>query len=112
MTIFENNKLFILLAILILLDIITGVIGGIINKKINSKKWRNGGFKKILIIVVVISSRIFDIFYFTNDILYNVTVCYYIINEMISITENANKCGLPIPKKLVNILSELKEKED
>ena len=37
---------------------------------------------------------------------------FYIANEGISILENAAELGLPLPKKLVSVLKQLKEKED
>ena len=37
---------------------------------------------------------------------------FYIANEGISILENAAELGLPLPKKLVSVLKQLKDKED
>ena len=37
---------------------------------------------------------------------------FYIANEGISILENAGNIGLPLPKKLIEVLQQLKSKEE
>ena len=37
---------------------------------------------------------------------------FYIANEGISILENAGELGIPLPKKLIAVLKQLKSKDD
>jgi len=51
-------------------------------------------------------------------VLKGVAVCrsavigFYLANEGISILENAGELGIPLPKKLIAVLKQLKDKED
>ena len=46
-----------------------------------------------------------------DDVLLEEIVMFYIANEYISLIENAGRLGVPIPKKLLDVLEQLK-KED
>ena len=41
-----------------------------------------------------------------------VVIVFYIANEGISIIENSIRLGLPVPKKLIDVLEQLKSKGD
>lgn len=106
-----NNNLIKLLGILIVADIITGIIKATKKHSIKSAILRHGGYKKFLIILIVVLAWSMDKIYFNSDILYTISCTYYILNEMISITENIGQCGVPIPRKLKDILSNLNDRE-
>ena len=42
----------------------------------------------------------------------NAIIGFYIANEGLSISENAIKIGVPVPKKFIDLLDQLKNKED
>lgn len=105
-----TNKLIVLVGILVLADIITGIIKATKTHSIKSAILRNGGYKKFLIILIIVLAWSIDKIYFNSDVLYTISCTYYIANEMISITENLALMGIPIPQKLKNILEDLKEK--
>ena len=95
------------------LDYISGVIVAITQKELSSEIGFKGIAKKVLIMALVAVGHILDV-----HVLGGGTVCrsavlgFYIANEGISILENAAELGLPLPKKLVSVLKQLKDKED
>lgn len=99
-----TNKLIVFVGILIVVDILTGIIKATKTHTLKSAIFRNGGYKKFLIILIIVLAWSIDKVYFGNDILYSVSCTYYIANEMISITENIAKLGVPIPKKILSVL--------
>ena len=48
----------------------------------------------------------------SGSILKNVTMIFYICNECISLIENAGRIGVPVPKKLMDVLEQLKNNND
>ena len=112
------DNLLISLLVLMLFDFITGIGKSIIGKSEKSQKgylnssvmWR-GGLKKILTLIIVAVATVLNILMIPETALIrNMTVTYYISVEALSVIENATYCGLPIPKKLVEILATLKNK--
>lgn len=106
-----NNNYIILVGILVLCDIATGIIKATKRHSLKSAILRNGGYKKFLIILILVLAWTIDKVYFNSDVLYTICCTYYIANETLSITENLAMMGIPIPQKIKSILAELKEKE-
>lgn len=111
-----GKGLLITLLILMLCDYVTGLICAGIFKK--SKKSKSGslnsriGFKglakKAVILIIIITAKCFDNLLDVNYVA-ELTIIAYIINESISIIENAGLIGIPIPdflKKSIDVLSE------
>ncbi|KOF56821.1 hypothetical protein AGR56_09175 [Clostridium sp. DMHC 10] len=93
------------------LDYATGVIGGWIQKNLNSNKGFKGILRKTTIIIVVIVAVLLDRLLKNGTWVFRTLVCYfYIGNEAISLLENVVKIGIPVPKKLVDALEQLKNK--
>lgn len=98
-------------------DYITGVMIALIWKK--SNKSENGGLsskagwkglcRKFVIFVFVLIANRLDII-FETDYIRNAVIIGFIINEIISLVENAGIMGVPLPKALVNAVDMLKEK--
>lgn len=109
----EVNGLFWALIAFMTLDYVTGVIIAVINKKLSSEIGFRGLAKKFLILIFVAVGHILD-----ANVLGGQAVCmsavmlFYIANEGVSIIENAALLGLPVPKKLKDILEQLKTKGD
>lgn len=101
------DKLVNTLLLFMLMDYLTGIMKAIINKKVSSEVSFKGIFKKILILFMIALSHEIDILLESTGIRYMV-VTFYIINEGISIIENASIIGLPIPKKIKETLEKLK----
>lgn len=108
---FINNYYILLVGILVLCDVFTGIIKATKRHSLKSAILRNGGYKKFLIILILVLAWTIDKVYFNSDVLYTICCTYYIANETLSITENLALMGIPIPQKVKNILAELKEKE-
>ncbi len=104
------DSLFKCLLIVIMLDYITGICKAIYNKNLNSKECIKGIIKKVGYILIVILSTIAS--YIVNDntmAMRSLVIYFFISNEAISILENWASLGLPLPKKLHEVLSSLRE---
>lgn len=109
----NTPKSFYALLILVVLDYITGVCVAIHNKKISSMVGAKGIASKIVIFAMVTVSAIVDSILLNGEaILYPMTTLFYCVNEIFSVLENANNVGLPLPKKLLEILESFKSKEE
>ena len=102
-----DNPILILL-ILAVVDYITGVIAAFVNKKIDSHIGFKGIAKKVAMFLLVGVANIIGKEFGVD--LRIIVISFYIANEAISITENSAKLGLPIPKKLLDVLEQLKGK--
>lgn len=98
---------------LVTVDYITGVMNAVIHKKLSSAIGFRGIFYKVLIFALVGVGNVLDVHIIKQGaVLRTAVIFYYIANEGISILENASGIGLPIPKKLADVLIQLKESED
>lgn len=95
------------------IDYITGVIVACLGHRLSSEVGFKGIAKKVLILLLVAVGHLLD-----AHILGGGAVCrsavigFYIANEGISILENCGAIGIPLPKKLLDVLKRLKDKED
>lgn len=98
---------------LMALDYLTGVLVAVAQKELSSKVGFKGIAKKVIILALVAVGHILD-----THVLGGGAVCrsavsgFYIANEGISILENAAELGLPLPKKLVDVLKQLRDDDD
>jgi toxin secretion/phage lysis holin len=107
-----DGMLYALLAFMAV-DYITGVLVAIAKKKLSSEVGFKGISKKVLILALVGVAHIVDSQLIkTGAALRTATIFFYISNEGISILENAGKLGLPMPKKLVEVLKQLNTEEE
>lgn len=98
------------LIICIILDYITGVMAAVKERTLDSRTGAKGILKKIGILLIIIMVNVLDVHVFDGSgIIRNVVISFYIANEGISILENAGQLGIPLPKKLVKILNQLKD---
>ena len=94
------------LFVLIIIDYITGVCLAVSEQKISSKIGTKGIAAKVLIVCFVTLSYIVDTW-----ILDSREILFYYANEVISIFENVNHFGLPLPRKFKEYLAGLKSKK-
>lgn len=97
---------------LIVIDYISGIIAAIIEKKLSSRKGLTGILKKCMFLLVVAVGHIVDHAVGGDGALRSLVIGFLIANEGLSILENCGRCGLPIPKKLMDILEQLKSDDD
>lgn len=103
----------IVLVLLMFIDYATGLIAAIIQQKLNSHIGFNGILRKSTILFVLIVAVLLDRLINQSTWVFRTVVAYfYIGNEGISILENCGKCGLPLPKRLMKALEQLKKKEE
>lgn len=96
----------------VIADYVTGVMRAVLEKKLSSEVGARGIFKKVLIFMLVGVGHIIDSKLIgTGDAIRTAVIFFYLSNEGISILENAGKIGLPIPKKLRSVLTQI-NKED
>ena len=106
----EITGLFIAVIALMALDYITGVLCGIAAKALSSQTGFKGLVKKLMILVIIAMAHLADLCIIgTGSALMTAVILFFAANEGISILENAAKLGLPIPKKLREVLEQLKE---
>lgn len=93
----------------ICLDVFVGVLASFVNPMLyfNSRKMFKGLVKKIVLLSIVAFSKHLDIM-MNTDIICMTTCYFFIINEGMSVLENAGKCGLKLPKIIENSLEQLK----
>lgn len=109
----------VVLTVVMLIDYITGMTSAYINSELSSKKGIVGILKKLcyfgLVCVGICVDYIIQTVFSQLDIQLNIQMIFgllvtvwLIINELISILENLNRIGVPIPKFLSKIVSRLK----
>ncbi|WP_411735146.1 holin family protein [Paenibacillus sp. M2] len=109
------------LAILTILDFITGLTASAIeghkypdqkDKGLNSNKGSLGIAKKALMFTVIFVMYKIDAILGLNGTLSLAVgaTYFYIANELLSLTENWARCGLPVPSQIKKAISILKDK--
>ena len=108
----DMNGLLIALFVMIVLDYTTGLFKAAINHELSSEIGFKGILKKMLILLVVALAHVVDNCVESGETWRNIAIVFYISNEGISILENCVACGLPVPKKLLEILEQMEENEE
>lgn len=78
-------------------DVISGVISAIILNNLDSKEMREGLLRKMLLILVIILSFVFQ-YAFNIPIISKIVCIYIIVMEIVSILENLKKAGVDLGK--------------
>ena len=90
-----------ILLALIGLDILTGVLAGFVTKSLNARTMFQGMGKKAMILTMVAAchllSRMATIDENFDIHLGSLVATFYCLYEMLSIVENAQRCGIPLP---------------
>ena len=107
------------LLIFMAIDYFSGLIVAAVFKKspktetgtLESRAGFKGLFRKGMILLIVLIACRLDLVMHTNFIR-DAVVIAYIVNESISIIENAGLMGIPVPKAIIKAIDILKRKED
>lgn len=98
------------LIVFVVLDYITGVLCAIADRRLSSAVGFKGICRKVLIFAFVGIANILDVHVIgTGCVVRTATIFFYISNEGVSILENAANLGLPVPKKVKEVLKQLHE---
>ena len=101
------------LIVFVVLDYITGVLCAIADRRLSSADGFKGICRKVLIFALVCIANILDVHVIgTGCVVRTATIFFYISNEGVSILENAANLGLPVPKKVKEVLKQLHEGEE
>lgn len=100
------------LCIVMGLDYITGICKAIKQKKLNSKTGVTGIIKKFGYLIIVALAVVIDNITGDGGIVRNLVIYFFVANDGISILENWAEIGLPLPKKMFEILEQLKGKNE
>ena len=92
------------------IDYATGILNAWLKGEIESKKMREGLAKKFGELCVLVIGAIFTFGLAIPGIILNFVSIYIMIMESVSICENLNKLGVPIPKFIKRALNEANEK--
>lgn len=88
----------------------------IANRKLSSSVGFKGICRKVLILIMVGIANFIDLHIIgKGSVLRTAIIFFYLSNEGISLIENAGYLGLPVPKKIKDVLEQLHnraEKED
>ena len=111
------DGLIIALVVFVIVDYLTGILCAIEDKSLSSEVGFKGIAKKVVIFLLVGIANILDVEVIgTGSVLRTAVIFFYLSNEGISILENSTHLGLPVPKKLKDVLEQIhdrsEEKED
>lgn len=94
----------------VVLDYITGVVAAAFEKKLDSSVGFKGIARKVLLFVPIGIAYQLDVLLGQEQILRNIAVWFYVVNEGLSVMENLGRAGVPLPDALINALQQLKSK--
>lgn len=100
------------LLVMIILDYISGIASAIYNKNLDSKIGLKGILKKFMYLIIVCVSVIIDKIVGNTGVVRTLVIYFFVANDGLSIIENMGKMGIPLPKKLIDTLNQLKNKGD
>lgn len=103
---------FVSLIVIMALDYITGVMSAIYNKKLNSKIGYKGIIKKASYLLIIALSVILDRLLGQTGNVRTLVIYFFVANDGISILENVAEMNIPLPKKLKELLEQLKKEGD
>lgn len=107
------DGLFYALVAFVVIDYVTGVMWAVNNHTLSSEVGFKGICKKVLIFLLVGIANILDVYILgQGSILRTAVIFFYLSNEGISILENASNLGLPIPKKVKDVLEQLNKDDE
>jgi len=102
-----DAQIYVLIAF-VAFDYITGVLVAIHNKRVSSEIGFRGISKKVMIFALVALGNVMDQFIISSgNSIRTMIIMFYLSNEGISIIENAGNMGLPLPKKLKDIIRQI-----
>ena len=101
-----------ILCILMIIDIITGLMKAIKNRNLWSRKSLLGFARKILVFLIITVANLLDLLMNMNGTVVLATVTFYILNEVLSITENSAQIGIPLPDKLMEVIEVVNKKSE
>lgn len=100
------------LLVCVILDYLSGVIAACVTRTLSSSTGFNGILKKLAVFMVIALASTADGVFGSGGAVRGAMIGFFIANEGLSVLENAERIGLPIPKKLIKLLNGLREESD
>lgn len=95
------------------IDYVTGVAAAAKRKQLSSEIGFWGIVRKVCIIALVGVAHFIDLYVMqAGDIFRTAIALYYIGNEGLSLLENIGNIGVKLPQKLVDVLKQIRDKND
>src|SRR5690606_4744017 len=104
-----NALLGVLLAFVVA-DYLTGVAAAAVEGKLNSAIGFKGIAKKVGVFLVVAVAHLADTVLGDQSLIMDAAIFWYLANELLSITENAGRIGVPIPPVIARAVEVLRGK--
>ncbi|WP_255421107.1 holin family protein [Paenisporosarcina sp. OV554] len=102
-----------ILAVFMLIDIATGIINALIKRKLTSEIGYKGFLKKATIMLVIILANWLDMLTISEvPVFKTIAIYFYIGMEGLSIIENLNQIGVPIPKAITKYIDQIAKEEE
>ncbi|MEK5503079.1 phage holin family protein [Bacillus sp. FSL M8-0168] len=103
-----------ILSFLVIIDYGSGLAAAGVNGEMKSRVGFIGITRKVFIFVIVAVAHMIDLLLIESGIemgflVMTVTIVFYCINELISITENAGKMGVYVPEPITKAIEVLKQ---
>ena len=105
------DGMFLTLIAFMVLDSITGAFCTVIRKKRSGRMGMRAIAKKMGILCIVSLATLIEQNIMETTAIRSAVILYYISSEGLSIFENLSKIGVPIPKKLKDVLDKVSEKD-
>jgi toxin secretion/phage lysis holin len=99
-----------ILLLLVIFDYISGVAASAIEGRLSSAIGAKGIAKKVLIFLIVAVAHQIDLIMGKGSLLMDAAIFFYLANELLSITENAGRSGIPLPDQLKQAVEILRGK--
>lgn len=106
-----------ILVALVVIDYITGMLASALKGELRSNVGLLGVARKVFIFAMVTVAHLIDLLLIENgvessEVVMTMVIVFYAINEILSITENAGRIGLPVPEYIKNAIEILKNKKN
>ena len=109
----QLTGVFYVLVFVVACDYITGVYCAIRKNQFSYKIGIDGIAKKSFIFIIVAIGIMIDVKILQKGAILQASFSmFYIANELISIVENAETTGLPVPKKLKKFIEEIRKEDE
>lgn len=94
----------------VIIDYLTGLLASGVEGKLSSKVGFKGIAKKVMIFCLVAVGHLVDKAVGQGHLIGDAIVFFYLGMELLSITENAGRTGLPVPEQIKSAVEILKGK--
>jgi toxin secretion/phage lysis holin len=99
------------LVVFVVIDFLTGFFASAKSGSLSSRIGSRGIMKKVMIFLIVSLSHMVDQMLGDAHVIRDATITFYLANEGLSILENSEKMGLPVPDVVKQAIEILKGKD-